>query len=281
MILQRTGYCSGARGTKETRKGRAFTLIELLVVIAIIAILASLLLPALSSAKIRAQLILCMSNQKQLGIALVTYAGDYEDWLPGRQARNSWYAALGGWYEATKTAQGAGPSWPADYEPARINMTPCIDDGYISYAAPNGDNWSVADFANTQKSIFKCPGWVSNSRNIEYFYDTFGNPEEVMMRQGGMGSYIYSAASNAFYWDPFSYDAIGANNLRKFTAERLVIMETYGSPRPGVTIDYDHWGYGSNVLYLDGAAKTWSHADWLYAYTLGGSVNVHNFLHNR
>ena len=60
----------------------AFTLVELLAVIAIIAILAALLLPALAKSKARAQRIACLNNQKQIGLSLITWAGDHGERFP-------------------------------------------------------------------------------------------------------------------------------------------------------------------------------------------------------
>ena len=92
----------------KTRPRPAFTLIELLVVIAIIAILAAILFPVFAQAREKARQISCLSNMKQMGLAILQYNQDFDETYPV-----SYYAnALGKF-----SAAGTPVSWPRIIQP--------------------------------------------------------------------------------------------------------------------------------------------------------------------
>ncbi len=123
----------------------AFTLIELLVVIAIIGILAAMLLPALSQAKSRGQMIACLNNLKQLQTCWQMVCDDNNEAMPVNLAFNP-----------KDAAQRA--SWAAD-----------------SRSWLQGNAWTDTTFTNIQAgvlypynqstSIYKCPGDRSTVRD--------------------------------------------------------------------------------------------------------------------
>ena len=67
------------------RRAFGFTLIELLVVIAIIAILAAILFPVFQKVRENARRTVCLSNEKQLGLAFIQYVQDSDETFPPSQ----------------------------------------------------------------------------------------------------------------------------------------------------------------------------------------------------
>jgi len=68
--------------TTRPKSTNAFTLIELLVVISIIALLVGILLPALGAARKSARSAVCLSNERQIGVAIAAYAASNKDYVP-------------------------------------------------------------------------------------------------------------------------------------------------------------------------------------------------------
>lgn len=82
--------------SKKHTKKSGFTLIELLVVIAIIALLLSIIVPALSRAKVIAQKTICRSNMRQQVLGVMLYSQENDTWVPTINS-GSWLWDLSFW----------------------------------------------------------------------------------------------------------------------------------------------------------------------------------------
>ena len=165
---------------RETSKGRrpgscggGFTLIELLVVIAIIAILAALLLPALTRAMQRATQAGCMSNFRQVHVAMQLWLDDNQDWLPPGQG-----AAYGLWNGQMITYTQSSNGDLAYYLAT-----------YLAYPAP--------DATLRQAKVMLCPGFARSVKGsvtnlVTYYRD---------------GTSIDNYSTNSVGFDPFGYPA--------------------------------------------------------------------------
>jgi len=170
-------------GTKS-----AFTLIELLVVIAIIAILAAILFPVFAQAREKARQSSCLSNQKQIGLAVMQYIQDYDETFPRMKLavtpapRQSW---------ATYTWQDA--------------VGPYVKNGTISVTWASTNNTPVT---LTAGGIWLCPSQPDgDARNIYGGTDTIFTEENY-----GNGSGPISPTTQAQITRPSEVVLISENN---------------------------------------------------------------------
>ncbi len=150
----------------------AFTLIELLVVIAIIAIIAAILFPVFAQAREKARGISCLSNNKQIGTALMMYAQDADETMPFAFG----YSATAGWLTA-----GFKHSVPADwnalssatnvaaYQLFWANSIQSYANNYGIYACPSGSLYAPTSVTYT--SLKKQP--VNMSATMNGLLNTF------------------------------------------------------------------------------------------------------------
>jgi prepilin-type N-terminal cleavage/methylation domain-containing protein/prepilin-type processing-associated H-X9-DG protein len=239
------------------RAQRGFTLIELLVVIAIIAILASLLLPALSKAKSKAQGVFCLNNHRQLMLGWRLYSDDSNDQL---------LFAYGG-----DTLNSVTP-----YTWVQGNMLRDATNTIYFRQSP------ISKYIGYSEKVWKCPGDTTrNVRSMSMNYLVGGNglapdsnPPYYGLWTGHAAFQLYRKSSQignpSMTWVILDERPASIND-----AFFVVDMQNYGNPRAMQVID--HPGIQHNnacgFSFADGHAeiKKWRDAALL---SKNGSARV-------
>jgi len=212
---------------------RAFTLIELLVVIAIIAILAALVMPALASAKLAGGKAVCISNLRQIGIAIQSYASDFEGNIP------------------------YGPKAPPYTSPANFYPSTGAPTSLLSLqsGSPVALGLLLRHHLASQPKVLFCPG-------VDQAIDANAQLAKVGTNQA-QGSYFYRHNGNIGLFDPpgagepehIRLDNLGTNRLGIPIRAIAVDSEYLCSPDLevfGVKPHTHHRQKFADILFSDG-----------------------------
>lgn len=218
--------------TNRTRHLQGFTLVELLVCLAVVAILAGLLLPALASAKNKAKRVVCLSNLKQTGQAIHTFAGDNEGKIP--------YGPVAPPFTS-----------PANFYPSTGAPTSLLS---LQSGSPVGLGLLLKDHLGGASKVLFCPG-------TDQPIDTDAELAKVGHTQA-QGSYFYRHAgiTQLFYTPPepvphLQLDDLGTNRLGQ--PIRALAIDSLFLPPEGlesfnVKPRTHHRLETANVLFADG-----------------------------
>jgi prepilin-type N-terminal cleavage/methylation domain-containing protein len=235
---------------------RGFTLIELLVVIAVIAILAALLLPAFTNAKDSGRKAACISNLRQIGIAVHAYGGDSDGKIP--------------------YGPNAPPfSHPAEFYPSTGSPTTLLS---LRNGAPVGLGLLLkTHLAQTPKVLF-CPG-------ADQRVDSSAELEKVGSTQA-QGSYYYrhGSVTQLFHTPPTDPPSIRLDNPglnRDGRPIRALAMDSQFLSSPGLEI-YNvrprthHRQKYADVLLFDGSVSSLLNRDRQFNLDLQSNADLYD-----
>lgn len=240
----------------------AFSMIELLVVVAIIVILASLLLPALGQAKSRGWKIACLSNLRQVGIAIESYAPDYNGDIP------------------------YGPKAPPFTSPMDFYTATGAPTSLVSLGSgtplgqPVGLGLLLQHYLASQPKALFCPA-----------SDQFLSADNQLALVGvgqAQCSYYYRHGGNTNLFDNVSsaqsppprirLDNLG-NNRNGFPIRALALDTQFLCPPSasvyGIVPSTHHQQQFVNILYSDGHTLSQPNGNGQYTFNFGASQNLY------
>jgi prepilin-type N-terminal cleavage/methylation domain-containing protein/prepilin-type processing-associated H-X9-DG protein len=232
---------------QPTSARRGFTLVELLVVIAIIAILASLLLPALSKGKARAQNIVCINNLKQLADSCHLYTFDFHDYLVPNQ--------VGGFISVSTTngptavtnvfswCPGIAPQ-DATLDNVKIGLLYPFNQQPNIYHCPS-DNSSVDGYPNLLRARSYCMSISVGCTNIARSYAKLTDVTDLSPSQ----CFVLIDTQEQDIWDGtfgiFSSDSFWSNYWLDLPADR----HNTGANLSFIDGHVDHWKWRASKIF--------------------------------